>query len=69
MIDRPDQLRLGDVTMNNVLLHDVNLINADFYLPTYSTNSLLRLETISRAVELFLQRRRSYDSLFSVTPV
>jgi CMP-N-acetylneuraminic acid synthetase len=69
IIDRPDHLRSGDVPMNDVLLHDVKLINADFYLQTHCTNPLLRSETISKAIELFLQKRGTYDSLFSVTPV
>ena len=69
LIDRPEHLRAGDVPMNDVLLHDVGLVNADFYLQTHSTNPLISPKTITRAVELFLEKRSSYDSLFSVTRI
>ena len=55
--------------MNDVLLHDVRQVEADHYLQTHSTNPLLRTETISSAIELFLDNSSSYDSLFSVTKI
>lgn len=66
-IDRPEHLRAGTTPMNDVLLHDVKQINADYYLQTHSTNPLLRTETISRAIQVFLENHPMYDSLFSVT--
>jgi CMP-N-acetylneuraminic acid synthetase len=42
-------------------------VEADYYLQTHSTNPLLRTETITAAIELFIEKRGSYDSLFSVT--
>lgn len=66
-IDRPEHLRDGTTPMNDVLLHDVTQINADYYLQTHSTNPLLRAETISRAIQVFLDNHPMYDSLFSVT--
>jgi CMP-N-acetylneuraminic acid synthetase len=66
LIERPESLRDGKVSMNDVLLHDVRQVNADYYLQTHSTNPLLRSETISRAIRLFLESRPAYDSLFSV---
>jgi CMP-N-acetylneuraminic acid synthetase len=68
VIDRPEHLRAGHVPMNEVLLHDTNQIDADFYLQTHSTNPLLRPETISRAIETLLDQYPQHDSLFSVTP-
>lgn len=65
--ERPDNLRAGDVPMNEILLYDVNQIEADFYLQTHSTNPLLRPETVSQAVQTFLENYPTYDSLFSVT--
>ena len=67
VIDRPEHLVAGTVPMNDVLLHDVNKVKADYYLQTHSTNPLLLTKTISRAIELFLESRSTYDSLFSVT--
>ena len=69
LIDRPEHLRAGEVPMNDVLLHDVGLVNADFYLQTHSTNPLISPNTITQAVEHFLKKRNSYDSLFSVTRI
>jgi len=67
LVERPDHLRAGETPMNEVLLHTVSLIDADFYLQTHSTNPLLRAETIRSAVEGFLERGPAVDSLFSVT--
>ena len=66
-IDRPPQLTAGTVPMNDVLLHDVRVIEADYYLQTHSTNPLLRADTISRAIRMFLDNLDKHDSLFSVT--
>ena len=69
LVERPEHLRAGTVPMNDVLLHDVTQVEADFYLQTHSTNPLLRSETISRAIEQFTASYPIYDSLFSVTRV
>ena len=55
--------------MNDVLLYDVAQAESDFYLQTHSTNPLLRTETISRAIQQFLDNYPVYDSLFGVTRV
>lgn len=67
VVERPEHLRAGTVPMNDVLLHDISLVQADFYLQTHSTNPLLRPETIERAVHAFLEAWPEKDSLFSVT--
>jgi len=69
LLERPEQLRAGTVPMNDVLLHDVAQVEADYYLQTHSTNPLLRSATIVQALESFLASRPTYDSLFSVTRV
>jgi len=53
--------------MNEVLLYDTSLVEADYYLQTHSTNPLLRAETIFEAIQTFLGKIPRYDSLFSVT--
>ena len=67
VVDRPEPLRADTVSMNDILLHDSSLVQADFYLQTHSTNPLLRSETISRAIQAFLADYPAHDSLFSVT--
>ena len=67
IINRPESLRADDVPMNDILLHDTEQVQADFYLQTHSTNPLLRPETVSRAIEIFMSAYPAKDSLFSVT--
>ena len=69
LIERPEHLRAGTTPMNDVLLYDVTQVDADYYLQTHSTNPLLRTETITQAIQLFLDNCPMYDSLFSVTRV
>lgn len=64
---RPEHLRGGGTPMNEVLLHDTEQFEADFYLQTHSTNPLLKSGTISRAIKALLENYPDYDSLFSVT--
>ena len=69
LIERPQHLRAADIPMNDVLLHDLSLVEADFYLQTHSTNPFLKAETIERAIRVFLDSLPRYDSLFSVTAI
>lgn len=69
LIERPEDLRADTVPMNDVLLYDVTKVQSDCYLQTHSTNPLLSTETITEAIQLFLDKSLSYDSLFSVTAV
>ncbi|MGB3700642.1 MAG: acylneuraminate cytidylyltransferase family protein [Anaerolineales bacterium] len=64
---RPEHLRAEETPMNDVLLHDTEQIEADFYLQTHSTSPLLSAKTISSAIRTMKQNYPSYDSLFSVT--
>ena len=67
LLERPDHLRADTTPMNEVLLNTVMHYGANFYLQTHSTNPLLRTDTLSRAIERFLDSYPTYDSLFSVT--
>lgn len=69
ILDRPQHLLGGMTPMNDVLIHDVRSVEADFYLQTHSTNPLLKPETVGKAIDTFLQNYPIYDSLFSVTKV
>ncbi len=66
IIDRPAHLRAGEIPMNDILLHDISLVDAQYYLQTHSTNPLLKPETIERAITTFLESG-VHDSLFGVT--
>jgi CMP-N-acetylneuraminic acid synthetase len=67
VLERPEHLRAGSVSMNEVLIHDTSQAAGDFYLQTHSTNPLLRPETVSNAIQTLLANYPAYDSLFSVT--
>ncbi len=67
VVERPAELRDGEIPMNTILLHDTGLIEADFYLQTHSTNPLLKAETISKAIHTFVAQYPEKTSLFSVT--
>jgi len=67
IIERPQHLRPDDISMNEVLLHDVAQVKADLYLQTHSTNPLLCSQTISNAIRTLEASYPEYDSMFSVT--
>jgi CMP-N-acetylneuraminic acid synthetase len=67
VIERPIELRADTVPMNEILAYDTGQVEADFFLQTHTTNPLLKPETISAAIRLFLTNYPAYDSLFSVT--
>lgn len=67
IIERPLHLLGGGVAMNEILRHDVDVMDADLYVQTHSTNPLLRGETISKALSALRARRAEHDSLFTVT--
>jgi CMP-N-acetylneuraminic acid synthetase len=69
LIERPETLRGDAVSMNDVLLHDLDEVEGEFFLQTHSTNPLLRPETIGRAIRAFFDEYPEHDSLFSVTPL
>ena len=69
IIERPEPLRGAHVAMNDILLHDVDVIDAGLYLQTHSTNPLLTAETITAALDAFDASRGQFDSLFTVTPL
>lgn len=64
---RPENLRGDTVPMNEILIHDCEVIESEYYLQTHSTNPLLSHETISAAIKTFFENISQYDSLFGVT--
>ena len=69
LLERPEHLRSGTISMNDIILHDVAQLESDFFLQTHSTNPLLSTETICKAIETFFENYPSFDSLFSVTRI
>lgn len=66
-LSRPEQLRGDKIPMNEILIHDTAQVEAAYYLQTHSTNPLLRAETLSKAINTFIENVPEYDSLFGVT--
>ncbi len=69
ILDRPEHLLGGMTPMNDVLLHDISEVDSEFYLQTHSTNPLMTVETLNKAIDTFFANYPIYDSLFSVTRV
>jgi CMP-N-acetylneuraminic acid synthetase len=67
--DRKEELCGDFVSMNKILLDDINEISADLYLMTHTTNPLLTATTIKSAIQKYDETLADgkCDSLFSVT--
>ncbi len=65
--ERPRSICGDMVPMNQVIKHDISLLDKDHFLQTHSTNPLLAGDTIEKAVELYFRFLDTNDSLFSVT--
>lgn len=69
LLERPENLRADNISMNEILLYDTSQVEADLYLQTHSTNPLLKSTTVSAAVQALVNNYPAFDSLFSATPV
>lgn len=67
VLRRPEYLCADIIPMNEIIRYDTSQVKADFYLQTHSTNPLLKSETISHAIQVFLSSYPEHDSLFTVT--
>jgi len=54
---------------NQIIEYDLSLSKGEYFLQTHSTNPLLTLESIDKAIEVFFSNKDKYNSLFSVTEV
>lgn len=68
VVDRPQELRGGLISTNQIIAHDVTRVDADIFLQTHATNPFLSAATIAAAVQRF-RDRGEHDSLLSVTRV
>jgi len=69
IVDRPKEIQGGDVSMNVIINYDLSKVDGEHFLQTHSTNPLLRVETLDKAIETYFENLDKYDSLFSVTRV
>jgi CMP-N-acetylneuraminic acid synthetase len=67
IIPRPEKIQGDFVPMNEIIAYDLDRLEGEHYLQTHSTNPLLRLETINKAIEVYFKDLSKFDSLFSVT--
>ena len=68
VLERPDFL-LGDmVSIQPLIEYDIEQTNNQFFLQTHSTNPMVRVETLNKAIETFFAQKK-HDALFSVTPI
>jgi len=67
IIDRPESIRGDFVPMNDVIAYDLSVLEGNHFVQTHSTNPLLTLETLNRAINEYFSLGPEYDSLFSVT--
>lgn len=66
VLERPAHLTAGEIPMNTIIEHDLSHTEADVVLQTHSTNPLLRPETVSSALRMYLDDD-ACDSVFTVT--
>lgn len=67
IIDRPSYLEASTIPMNEILLYDLEIVQSDHFLQTHTTNPLLSVSTLDKAIKQYFDNLHSYDSLFSVT--
>ncbi|OGQ05099.1 MAG: acylneuraminate cytidylyltransferase [Deltaproteobacteria bacterium RIFCSPLOWO2_01_44_7] len=65
IIPRPKEICGDTVSMNVIIKHDLSQIDGRYFLQTHSTNPLLSLPTLTKAIEQFL-KAGDHDSLFGV---
>ena len=54
---------------NEIIEYDLSLSKGEYFLQTHSTNPLLTVESIDKAVKVFFSNKDKYNSLLSVTEV
>lgn len=71
VLNRKEEICGNYVSMNKIIEHDINAVEADIYVQTHSTNPLLKVQSIDRAIEKMLEKLKENElaSVFSVTKV
>ncbi|MEN8136793.1 MAG: acylneuraminate cytidylyltransferase family protein [Thermodesulfobacteriota bacterium] len=66
---RPENLCGDFVAMNDIIAYDISQTDGKHFLQTHSTNPLLTLTTMERAMADYFASLQQFDSLFSVTQI
>lgn len=66
---RPKEICGDYVSMNKIIEDDLNNSNGNIYVQTHSTNPLLEVSSIDRALKKMVELGENYDSIFSVTKI
>ena len=66
--NRPEHLIGGEVATNLLFINAIKelKLDADLYFQTHTTNPLLSVKTINRAIDTYIENINKYDTLFSV---
>lgn len=70
IVRRPEHLHGDEVPMNKIIENVMDQVPSDIYLQTHSTNPLLTVETLQKAIadfEVEYQKEDGADSMFAVT--
>lgn len=65
--ERPEHLKDGNISMNEIILNDLERLDGDYFLQTHSTNPMITSSRFDEAITTFFQNIGLHDSLFSVT--
>ncbi len=69
IINRPKEIQGDFVSMNDIIAYDLSVLVGEYFLQTHSTNPLLGIETIDKAIEKYFEGLEEFDSVFGVTKV
>lgn len=69
--DRPQEIKGDFVSMNEIINNDLENSDGTFYIQTHSTNPLLKVASVDKAIETMLSfsEKNNFDSIFSVTKI
>ena len=67
--NRPENLHGDFISMNEIIAYDINHSKSEHFLQTHSTNPLLTIATLEKAIKDYFASLKQFDSLFSVTKI
>lgn len=67
IINRPEAICGDFVPMNDIIAHDLSVVEGEHFLQTHSTNPLLTRTTLDHAIREYFALTSEHDSLFTVT--
>jgi CMP-N-acetylneuraminic acid synthetase len=66
VIERPENIRSNEITMNTIIEYDLTRVAGEYFLQTHCTNPLISKATIVNAIHSYFDNLDKYDSLLSV---